>query len=209
MIRIIALLILAAQLWGADGPRIFYSREQAGSTPAYVQVVVNRNGTAVYRESADDPDEVPLEFRYRPDEVDEIFHLADRLDHFRKPLESNLKVANMGLKTLRYEGDGENNEQQFNFSKSADARVLADWFARTAETARHVFNLERAIQFDKLGINDALLQLQITIEKNRLVAGDQFLPLLDKIAADETVLNMARTRAASLAQEIRSSGGKK
>ena len=43
MIRIIALLILSAQLWGADGPRIFYSREQPGSAPEYVQIVVNRD----------------------------------------------------------------------------------------------------------------------------------------------------------------------
>ena len=27
---------------------------------------------------------------------------CDRLDHFARPLESGLKVANMGLKTFRY-----------------------------------------------------------------------------------------------------------
>ena len=37
----------------------------------------------------------------------EMFELAERLDHFKKPLESGLKVANMGEKTLRWEGGGD------------------------------------------------------------------------------------------------------
>ncbi len=35
-----------------------------------------------------------------------MFSLADKLEHFAHPLESHLKVANMGMKTFRYEADG-------------------------------------------------------------------------------------------------------
>lgn len=205
MIRALVLLIASTALCGAEGPRITYSRELPGALPPYVQVVVERDGAAVYRESVDDPDDVPVKFRLRPAETDEIYDLAKKLKYFSKPLESNLKVANMGLKTFRYEDGDTTNEQQFNFSQDADARVLADWFARATESVNHLLNLERAARFDKLGVNKILLQIQVSLEKNRLVAADEFLPLLNKIAGDESYLNMARTRAADLATYIQES----
>jgi hypothetical protein len=76
-----------------------------------------------------------------------------------------------------------------------------------AEAQSHLVNLERAVQFDKLSVNKVLLQIQVTMEKNRLVARDQFLPVLDKVANDESYLNMARERAATLARAIRAASG--
>ena len=201
-------LFLALNMLAADGPQIFYSRELPGGYPEYVQIQVNRDGSGVYRESADDPDEQPVKFQLRPGEVEEVFKLAKSLKYFEHPLESNLKVANMGLKTFRYIEGEVNHEQRFNFSKDADARVLADWFARMTDCQQHYLNLERTARFDKLGVNKVILQLQATIERNRLVGGEQFLPLLDKIASDTSFLNMARSRAASLADHIRGSAGK-
>jgi len=207
MRRFVCLLILASSLWAASQPSLFYSREHKGNQPAYIQITIARDGTAEYRESVDDPDEQPLEFRLRPNELDEIFQLAAELDHFKTPLESDLKVANLGLKTFRWIDGAETYEQKFNFSKDANARVLADWFARITETEHHFINLERSVRFDKLGVNKVLLNLQVSVEKNRLVAGDQFLPLLDKVAENQSYLNMARSRAADLAAYIRGTAG--
>lgn len=207
MKQILCLLILASSLWATDGPSLFYSREHKGSVPAYTQITIERDGTAEYRESVDDPDESPLKFRLRPDEADAMFQLAADLDYFKTPLESNLKVANLGLKTFRWINGGEASEQKFNFSMDANARLLGDWFARITETEQLFINLERTARFDKLGVNNALLKLQISVEKNRLIAADQFLPLLDKVAKNETYLNMARSRAADLAAYIRGTAG--
>ncbi len=201
------LILLASTLGAADGPSIFYSREHPGNRPAYIQIIVQSDGSAEYRESVDDPDDYPVAFRLRPQEVEEVFQLAAKLDYFRRPLESNLKVANLGTKTFRWINGEEVYQQQFNFSKDANARTLADWFARMAETEQHFLNLERSLRFDKLGVNNVLLGLQAAMEKNRLVGADQFLPLLDKVAANESFLNMARTRAAQLAEYIRSTAG--
>lgn len=200
--------MLAVALWGAGAPRIFYSRDQPGGSPPYVQIVVERDGQAVYRESIDDPDDQPIRFRLRQAEVDEVFRLAEKLDFFRQPLEANLKVANMGIKTFRYEDGESSDEQKFNFSQNADARLLADWFARMTESQQHLIHLERTVRFDKLGVNQVLLRMQASMERNRLVAPDQFLPLLDKVAADPSYLHMARGRAADLAAFIRGGDGK-
>ncbi len=204
-----ALGLLPAALLGASAPKIIYSKDQPGAKPPYVQITVERDGKAVYRESADDPDDQPIEFRLRPSEVDEIFRLAEKLDFFRRPLEANLKVANMGIKTFRYQDGDRQYEQKFNFSQEADARLLADWFARITESEQHFLHLERTTRFDKLGVHQVLLQMQASMERNRLVAPDQFLPLLDRIAADPSFLNIARSRAANLAELIRGGDGKK
>jgi len=45
--------------------------------------------------------------------------------------------------------------------------------------------------------------LQITYEHKRLVAPEQFLPLLDRIAKNESFLHIARERAAGLGESIR------
>jgi len=201
-------LLVALNMLAADGPSVFYSRELPGGVPEYVQIQVDSDGGGVYRESVDDPDEEPLEFQLRPGEVEEVFQLVKKLKYFDHPLESNLKVANMGLKTFRYVDGDVNHEQKFNFSKDANARVLADWFSRITECQQHYMSLERTVRFDKLGVNAVILQLQTTMEKNRLVAADQFLPLLDKIASDHSFLNMARSRAAGLAEYIRGSSRK-
>ena len=47
--------------------------------------------------------------------------------------------------------------------------------------------LKRTIRYDKLGVNAAILQLEITLDKKRLVAPEQFLPMLDRVIKNESV----------------------
>ena len=98
---------------------------------------------------------------------------------------------------------------QFNYSQDTSAQALLDWFERITETERHLIELDRTVHYDKLGVNDVLLQLQITYEHKRLVAPEQFLPLLDRIAKNESFLHIARERAAALTEAIRGSSPEK
>lgn len=206
--KVVAFLCLAAALGADEGPRIFFSRTLAGSVPPYAQVTLERDGKASYRESVKDPDEAPIEFRLRQPEVDQIFELVAKVDYFRTPLESGLKVANMGIKFFRYSEGAQNSEVKFNYSQDPNASLLADWFAKIIESEQHFINLERSVRFDKLGVNQVLLRFQSSLEKNRLVALDQYLPLLDRVVKNESYLNMARERAAVLSEFIRSGSGK-
>ena len=52
-------------------------------------------------------------------------------------------------------------------------------------------------------MDEVLLQMQVTLERNRLVAPEQFLPLLDRIAKNESYLHISRERAAAIAETIR------
>ena len=74
---------------------------------------------------------------------------------------------------------------------------------RIVETEQLMINLERTARFDRLGVNQALLQLQIFWDRKRLITPTQFLKMLDRVVKNDVYLNMARDRAAQLATLIR------
>ena len=203
--KLLAIFSLAALAYGADAaaPRITFSKSFPGSTPAYFAVTVTPDGKATYNES-EDPDNAE-EVHLEPSIAKQAFELADRLDHFKHPLESGLKLANMGQKTLRWEQGSENSEAKYNYSTMEDAKALADIFERIGETTRMMLELRRALKHDRLGVNDAVLRLQAAWDGKRLLLTDDVLPLLDQVAKNEAYIHMARERAARMADAIRAS----
>jgi hypothetical protein len=199
--RFAVALLAAAAAGAAEGPRIVYSKSFPGSSPAFVEIRVEREGHCEYREAPDEDN--PIKFRLADSDAGAIFALADKLDRFKRPLESNLKVARMGIKTFRFEEGATRNEVKFNYSLDADAHALTDWFERMVETEQHLIHLERTARFDKLGVYRVILNLETSHDRKRLVAPDQFLPLLDRIAKNESYVHMARERAAALAEAFR------
>jgi hypothetical protein len=188
-------------LWAGETPRLVFTKSFPGSTPAYVEISVGKTGDAFYKE--DPKDEAPLQFKLRETDAAAMFALGDKLNHFAGPLDSGLKIAFMGKKTFRWEGDGGPHEASFNYSEDLEAKALLDWFEKIAETERAFIDLERSVRFDKLGVQDSILRIEVTRDQKRLVAEEQFLPLLDRVVQNEKYLHMARTRAAALAESIR------
>lgn len=202
VLGVVGILLAAAAILPAESvPKILYTKSFPGSTPAFVSVELHKSGNAVYKEAPDD--EMPVDFTVSPEDTGQIFGLAEKLEYFKKPLESNLKVANMGLKTFRFEDGASKNEVKFNYSLDENARVLQDWFERITETQRLQFDLERTARFDRLGVNKTLLQIEAAYDRSRLVGADRFLPLLDRVAKNDSYLHMARERAAALADAFR------
>ncbi len=195
------MLFCAGSLAAADGPRLIYSKSFPGSSPEFVEIKLDKTGNAEYRDRVDD--DLPLKFHLTEAETQEVFGLTEKLDYFKHPLESGLKVAFMGAKTFRYESGAEKTEVKFNYSEELPAQALLDWFERMAESAAHRIDLERAAKYDKLGVDKAIRLLSYAIERKRLVGLDQFLPMLDRIANNETYMHTARARAAEIAEAIR------
>jgi hypothetical protein len=203
-------MMLALLFWcmafSNDSGRIVYTKSFPGSSPAYVSITLDRSGEVSYKESTDDDD--AEKFQLEESGTDVMFDLAARLDHFKHPLESGLKVANMGVKTFRWEDGGQSSEQKFNYSLDENAKALHDWFEAITETERLFAELKRSARHDKLGVLDALINIEGTWQRRRLTGADQFLPLLDQIAQNEIYLHMARQRAAILGEAIRASKAK-
>ena len=200
---LLAAILYAAFAFAAEpgGPKIHYTKSFPGSVPPFVSIELLKTGEGVYKEAADDED--PVSFKLTAEDTGEIFALAEKLDRFKKPLESNLKVANMGIKTFRFEDGATKNEVTYNYSIDVDAQALQDWFERMTETQRLFFDLERTARFDRLGVNKTIIQIEAAYMRKRLVGLERFLPLLDKVAKNDVYLHMARERAASLAGAIR------
>lgn len=203
----IVLMIAASALFAGDAPRLFYSRAFPGSKPDYIQVVLEKSGDGVYQEAVED--DLPLKFKLTDEETQVVFGLADKLDHFKHPLESQLKVAFMGTKTFRFVDGEQKSEAKFNYSEDVAAQQLQDWFERMAESAEHRIDLERAAKYDHLGVDGALQGLEAAFENGRVVAPDQFLPMLDRVAKNETYMHQSRARAAEMAEAIRNMGNPK
>jgi len=199
--RLLPLLCLPLLALADDAPRLFYSKSFPGSKPAYMEIRLDRDGKAEYREAPNEED--PIVFKLPAGDAETVFNLSDKLDHFSRQIESGLKVARMGDKTLRWEKGAEKHEAKFNYTLDPDAQVIYDWFERMCESALLYIDLERSAKYDKLGVNQSLLRLESAWDKKRLVAIDQYLKLLDRVAANESYMNMARDRAAKLAMIFR------
>jgi len=200
----VALFAAALALSAADNPRssrLIFTKAFAGSSPPFEEIAIETGGAGTYREDLQDED--PVKFQLPASDAGQMFGLADKLDRFSRPLESGLKVANMGKKTFRLEADAKPSEVSFNYTEDLDARALTEWFERIAETERSYLELQRSVKFDKLGAQQAILRIEILKDQKRLVAPDQFLPLLDRVTKNESFLHMARDRAAALAEWIR------
>lgn len=197
--------VVCALTGTAAEPKLIFTKSFPGSVPPYVFVSVDQQGTLEYKE---DPKDQSLVKAQLPD-VDRaaLFDMAQRLQFFKRPLESGLKVANTGKKTFRYEAaDGAATEVVFNYSVDTDAKALWDRFEQIAESERAYLDLDRTAHFDKLGVNDALAQIEALWLQKQLAAPLQFIPLLTRVATHESYMHLVRERAARLKDEFTSGG---
>jgi hypothetical protein len=198
--RVFPLLVLALPLCAQQ---IVYTKVFPGSVPAYVKITLTKAGAATYQEAADE--EEPDKFQLDGPSAGAIFDLAAKLDHFKGKLESGLKVAKTGEKTFRWEEGAAASQASFNYTTDESARELQTWFEHITETQRILADLQRTYRYDRLGVNEILLRLDAAWLAKRVIAPDQFLSILERITKNESLLNMARDRAAALSEAIKNS----
>ena len=59
------------------------------------------------------------------------------------------------------------------------------------------------MRYDRLGINDALLQFESDLNRGLLPEPQRLLPLLDQITSDGKFVDIARQRARTLGERLR------
>ena len=189
----------------ADGARISYRRVFKSSYPEFIEIRVSENGSCTYdiRQLDEDPDpklgEVSAPLRAK------IFELAAQLRNFQGvALDVRRRIANLGQKTFRYEGNGQVHEVSFNYTLDSHANQLMQIFEGLARQQEHLVKLQRRMKYDRLGVNDALMHLESDLNRRNLPEPQRLLPTLEQIANDPRVVEIARQRARTLAQRIRS-----
>jgi hypothetical protein len=188
------------------GATVSYRKVFKDSTPEFIEIVVHADGTASYdiRQLDDDPDPEP--FEVTPALAAKILELSGELNHFRDAdLDVKRRIANLGEKTFRYQNGAESYETTFNYTTNATATQLLNIFEGLSRQQEHLTTLERRARYDRLGLNDALLRLEIDMNRRIIPEPERLLPVLETIANDARVIEMARQRARALIERIRSS----
>jgi hypothetical protein len=187
-LKLILALLSVGCLWAQE--KVTFTKTFPGSVPEYCFVQVTKDGSFTYKEAV--ADDKPLQAKLTQADTDELFDMAAKLNYFKGNLESGLKVANTGKKT----------ETVFNYSLDLTAQHLWDRFEQIVQSERAWIDLDRAIHFDKLGVNDALARIEELWLNKELAAPLQFVPLLTRVATHESFMHLARERAAKLKDEF-------
>ncbi len=192
----------------SSGAKLTFRRVFKGSSPEYIEITVREDSdTATYeiRQLEEDPGSLP--FQVSPTWRTKMFDLASQLNHFQgRDLDVHRKIANLGEKTFRWESGGEAHETKFNYTLNSAAAQLLQIFEGLARQQEHVDLISRRMKYDRLGINDALLQFESDLNRSLLPEPQRVLPMLDQIAGDSRFVEIARQRARSLAERIRHQG---
>ena len=186
---------------------VVYRKVFKSSSPEFTEIRVPQQGpgSCDQRNLDDAPDpqamEISSALRAR------IFSLAAELGYFRGiTLDVQRRIAYLGEKTFRYEQGGQSSEVKFNYTLNSKANQLLQIFEGLSREQDEIAILARRMKYDRLGVNDALLQIDDDVRHQVLAQPERFLPLLEQIAGDDRFLDIARKRARALADYIRSSG---
>jgi hypothetical protein len=201
-----AWLLALAVLANPDGATITYRRVFKGSTPEFIEIKISAQGKATFDIRQLDDDADPQPFEVGPPVQKKIFDLAAELKNFAiGNLDIQKKIANLGQKTFRYENGAEVHETSFNYTLNSSAAQLMQIFEGLARQQQDLVLLQRQAKFDRLGVNDALLQFESDMDHRLLPEPERLLPILDQIAADSHFVEIARSRSRALAERIRTS----
>ena len=203
------LVVLPVPLLAAKEATITYRRVFKSSVPEFIEIRVSENGRCTYdiRQLEEEPGPQPLEVSAALRA--KIFELAGQLSHFRDiQLDIRRRIASLGQKTFRWERGNEAHEVTFNYTLNATANQLMQIFEGLARQQEHLEILERRMRYDRLGVNEALLQFESDLNRKIIPEPERLLPVLDQIAADSRFVEIARHRARNLAERIRNASGK-
>jgi len=196
---------LSAAAAGSTAAKLSFRRIFKESTPEFIEIIVAQDSdkaTYEIRQIDEDPEKSP--FEVGASLRAKMFDLTGQMNHFQnQDLDVHRKIANLGEKTFRWEQGSEAHEAKFNYTLNTAATQLLQIFEGLARQQELVMLLERRIKYDRLGINDALLQFESDLNRNMLPEPQRALPALDQISGNPQFVEIARQRARGLAERIR------
>lgn len=185
-----------------------YRRVFKSSVPEFIEIKIQQNsntGTYEIRQLDDEAGTAPFEVSEAL--RSKILELVGQLHYFKGlDLDVHRKIANLGEKTFQWQNGAESYEVKFNYTLNSSAMQLLQICEGLARQQELVELLVRRMKYDRLGVNDALLQLDTDLTKGVLPEPQRLLPLLDQIAADSRFVEIARQRSRALAERIRHQG---
>ena len=206
-----AVCLLACSVLPAPAPctaKLTFRRVFKDSSPEFIEITVREDSDlASYDIRQFDEGAAPSPFQVGASLRAKMFELATQLNHFDgQDLDVHHKIAYLGEKTFRWNCGTETHETKFNYTLNAAATKLLQIFEGLARQQEHADEISRRMKYDRLGVNDALLQFESDLNRSLLPEPKRLLPMLEQIAGDPKFVDIARQRARSLAERIRHQG---
>jgi hypothetical protein len=203
-LALLSVLTTGQSLRAADLATVSFRKVFKSSQPEFVEIRVRENGAATYdiRALSEDPD--PQPFEVGAPLAAKIFQLSTQLNNFRGlDLDTKRRIANLGEKTFRYERGSDSGEVKFNYTIDATANQLLMIFEGLSRQQDHLRTLLHRMKYDRLGVNNALLNFESDLDRKILPEPERLLPVLQQIAADSRFVEIARQRSRALIERIR------
>lgn len=152
-----------------------------------------------FAENKEEKESAPKRFPFSQTTCREIFDLAKAANYFDGDFEFRKhKIAYTGDRILGYFTPGVSHKAAFTWSENPNIQKLSAVFEGTVATLEAGPKLEKALRFDKLGLNELLKGLEGQAQNGYLKELSLIEPVLKRIATDPKVMSIARQRAQHL-----------
>ena len=168
------------------------------------QIEVNENGQVTYQFFPDQGEVVVVNLRLSSEKVEfllDMFAKADFLNK-KKNFVSSRRVASTGINTIRLESGLQQREIVFHYTENKTLRKIVVFFNQLSQQEQSLFEMDIALRYDRLGILKRLDQLDRYLQREELIDPKRFIPVLEKISTDESLINLARKQARQILHQI-------
>jgi hypothetical protein len=204
-VALVSCCLFAATLTAeTSGTRFFWRKDNSRGLLEYYAVALNSNGKGEFYFKMRNEDEIKLPVILRASAIEvlrALFQKANFLDESREFV-SPRKVADMGLKTVRLEAGSRHREVIYNYTEDRALQEITNFFENLSQQERSLFEIDLALKYDRLGIPKKLDELDKSLSAKRIIAPERFAPVLEKIYADQALMNLARKEAKKLLARI-------
>ena len=168
------------------------------------QIEVNENGQVTYQFSPDQGEVVVVNLRLSSKKVGFLLDMFSKADFLNKEKKfvSSRKVASTGINTIRLESGLQQREIVFRYTENKSLKKIILFFNQLSQQEQSLFEMDIALRYDRLGILKKLDQLDRYLDRKELIDPKRFIPVLDKISTDESLINLARKQARQILHQI-------
>jgi len=198
------LLLLHYPLFAQDSasPTVNLVFDFPNSDPEHFSLLVHADGRASYdsngklTSTTEDKDPFHLDFVLSSSSRDRLFDLVKRANYFDGDVDTKLpNIAFTGKKTVTYQDGQHNTHATYNYSANPSVQAFTAFCQHISETLEFGRRLQFYRRYQKLALDDELSSLEEMQRDNQLADLPAIAPILQSIAKDPTLLNMARGRA--------------
>ena len=185
-------------------PRITFDFSFPGSEPDHYAISIFGDGRATYdshvkTSQGSEEDNFHFDFTISPSDRTHIFDLAKRAHYFEGEIDLKKRgMAATGVKTLKYTDTEKNTQATYNYSRVPAVQELTDFLQKLSTTLEFGRRLEYDHHYQKLALDEELKRMEEMSRQNGLEGLSAVSPILEKIAADSSVVNPGRVRAQRL-----------